>query len=164
MPISISRKITQEGSFVSPKRIDAMHKDATYIDVIEAIFCSYHKRRAIPYITNVYVIYSSSGYCKIGITKDLGRRLKSINRGALTPFDNQYIFVIPCSHEVAQKTEKKLHEKFAHKRISGEWFNLDPLDLSFIARLQQFVGDHWLIKVQEDNGSVPYPDIEEALA
>lgn len=137
-----------------------MEHDKTGIDILSAL-SGYEHRSEIPFVTNLYVIYSSSGYYKIGITKKPKERIKRINRGALTPFHNQYIFLIPYSHEVAKLAEIKLHKKFNHKRINGEWFKLDPIDLAFIAKLQAYNGSYWLEKVQEDNGATSSQDSME---
>jgi len=105
-----------------------------------------------PGVTYVYVIYSTSGYFKIGISRDPDRRLKNIDRGTLTPFENKFLCLIPFPDEKAKEMEAHLHKKYADKRVNGEWFQLDPFDIAFLAALETSLGDHWLREVARERG------------
>ncbi len=77
----------------------------------------------------IYVIKSDYGY-KIGKTKSLKNRSQLFSvklpfefEIAFTFFTQDYSFL-----------ENFLHQMFKHKRINGEWFDLDAGDLSYIKK------------------------------
>lgn len=78
----------------------------------------------------VYVISSTSGHYKIGVTNSVGRRLKELTR-TQGPYKYSLFREVPLfsSRAHADFTERRLHHKFAHKRVNGEWFSLDANDL-----------------------------------
>lgn len=75
----------------------------------------------------VYLLSCGSFY-KIGVTNDLGRRIKQLDE---RPYK---INVIKVSKplENAFNVEKRLHKIFKSKIIKGEWFNLNKNDVTFI--------------------------------
>jgi transposase-like protein len=79
--------------------------------------------------TLVYLIQESwKGYCKIGITKNLVARIAAISSSC--PQDIELLGYFESEH--AYVHERKLHERFAHKHIKGEWFDLDEDDIHLI--------------------------------
>ena len=78
----------------------------------------------------VYVIKdaSASGYYKIGRTNNPASRLYRF--GVMLPFEVHIIAIINCEDEIL--LEASLHRQFTNKRINGEWFNLDGIDISWI--------------------------------
>lgn len=87
------------------------------------------KRVRQPIIGYVYVIKGDEQY-KIGCTKNVKQRLRPM--GAMAPFPLQALVLISTGDMEALEAE--LHEKFAAKRIRGEWFNLDESDVDYIRR------------------------------
>lgn len=69
----------------------------------------------------VYLIRASSGGpCKIGVTRNLRNRLAGLRNASF--HDLEVIRTVEGSFE----TENWFHDRFAHKRISREWFEFDP--------------------------------------
>lgn len=116
-----------------------------------------------PGITYVYVIYSTSGYFKIGISRDPDKRLKNIDRGTLTPFENKFLCLIPFPDEKAKTMEAYLHNKYAAKRVNGEWFRLDPFDIAFLVALETRLDDYWLIEVAKGRSGAIADMLEEEV-
>lgn len=75
----------------------------------------------------VYVLKSAYGY-KVGRTRNVPARMRAF--GVHLPF----IYTIPlCSWFVdCHAAERRYHERFAGKRINGEWFDLDDNDIQLI--------------------------------
>lgn len=79
--------------------------------------------------TFVYVIESTSGHFKIGISDNPARRIKQLNK-TKGPFDLNLIYWCAYdSRETAAKREQALHGEFEHARVNGEWFKLSAKDL-----------------------------------
>lgn len=70
-------------------------------------------------------ITSNKGAYKIGYTNNLASRYTTTQK----PPAVQLVHAFTCS---GQGTEKKLHQLFANKRISGEWFELAGNDLEWL--------------------------------
>ena len=68
---------------------------------------------------------------KIGVTKDLNKRLNQIS--PKMPFE------LKIEHKIESDNiyslEEKLHNKFEDKQIKGEWFKLNENDVSYIKSL-----------------------------
>ena len=79
----------------------------------------------------IYVIYLDSveRYYKIGMAKAFNHRFSA--HQCSSPFQ----VCVACCFFVPnmRTTEKYLHNKFANKRVRGEWFSLDNDDLREIA-------------------------------
>lgn len=68
---------------------------------------------------------------KIGRTNNPDNRLRTFN--VKLPFPVEYVCVIKTTDMYA--TERRLHGKFAAKRINGEWFELDAAEVGYIKAL-----------------------------
>lgn len=79
----------------------------------------------------VYLVQSPTSAYKIGRTKDYKSRARTF--GVQLPFEVEFICVIQTGN--MRKLEKELHQRFAEKRVSGEWFNLLPEDVEYIRGL-----------------------------
>jgi hypothetical protein len=73
----------------------------------------------------VYFIGHSSAV-KIGVTIDVERRLRMLQIGSAEPL--RLLATMAGVH----RDERRLHRRFAHLRLTGEWFRADPELLSFI--------------------------------
>ncbi len=75
----------------------------------------------------VYVLRSAYGY-KVGRTRNLPSRMRTF--GVKLPF----LYTIPlCAwFDDCVAAERHYHDLFSHKRINGEWFDLDESDLARI--------------------------------
>lgn len=69
-------------------------------EIIEKIICTY------------FFLDESRGIVKIGKSTNPRERIKGINCGAK----------LEIIHEIPQDIEKKLHRKFKHINVHGEWF------------------------------------------
>lgn len=80
----------------------------------------------------VYLLQQVGGtHYKIGYSKNPESRNKTF--GIQLPFDVEFICLIKTDDMIALELE--LHEKFASKRGSGEWFALNPEDVEYIKGL-----------------------------
>ena len=79
----------------------------------------------------VYLLSSTPGCYKIGRTKNPKDRLATFS--VKLPFPVRYVCVIKT--EDMRELEKKLHARFLHRRIDGEWFALGPEDVTYIKSL-----------------------------
>jgi hypothetical protein len=95
------------------------------------------KPRYVPPVTtkpqlDMYVyLFQYAGYFKIGITKDVAMRQRKIQ--AYIPEELIIVHSTPC--ENARAVELSLHERYAHRRVRGEWFKLDFCEVQEIVTL-----------------------------
>lgn len=73
----------------------------------------------------VYCLHDQLGHYKLGITKQLDNRIKQL--ATQPPFEITLEFAFKVLF--ARRYEGYLHNKFKHKRLRGEWFNLSADDL-----------------------------------
>jgi hypothetical protein len=85
----------------------------------------------------LYLIKAPNDLVKIGIAKDVKKRFSSINTAS--PVNLKLLWSCQCKD--AREIEKHLHDKFAIKRIKGEWFNLNGHDISWIKENVSFEYD-----------------------
>jgi hypothetical protein len=99
-----------------------------------------------------FIMNESTGYVKIGFTYDLEERLRKIRLGTPEP--------LTVIHKVETRfyaeLEKMLHERFANKRLRGEWFALNEDDLNYVFSLRS--EEVWA-KLR-----LYYPEIRKAVA
>lgn len=81
---------------------------------------------------NKVYLLECQGLYKIGMTtRDTAQRIADLSVG--NPFD------ITCVAEIyragCSSLETQLHNKFASKRVRGEWFKLDEYDVAYISNL-----------------------------
>ena len=69
---------------------------------------------------------------KIGMSRDANKRIK----GLRLPFKVTMLHSFP-SDDVAQ-VEQYLHEKFADKRLHGEWFALTQEDVNWLCSIERY--------------------------
>jgi hypothetical protein len=74
----------------------------------------------------VYLIKMDSHY-KIGISKNPKRRLK-----AFSTMPQQLEVILTAKVNDYARIEEELHEKYKEKRVRGEWFELDDLEVKEI--------------------------------
>lgn len=87
----------------------------------------------------IYVLENNLGHYKIGLTKNLERRLAQF-RTAL-PFKFSTLTKIQVDPDKAQYYETWLHRYFADKRINGEWFILDYWSLKLLVEYMDTEAD-----------------------
>lgn len=75
----------------------------------------------------VYLFRAQNGLYKIGISSDPAKRLASL---AIGPVAIELVLSHPF--ENAKTVERDLHNHFSDKRIRGEWFALQPADVTYI--------------------------------
>lgn len=82
----------------------------------------------------VYVYFISDGeYVKIGVAKDLSKRLISLQTANARKLE--LLFAIPTNGEKsAFELERILHNQYSHYVVNGEWFNI----------LHHIVIDEWI--------------------
>lgn len=81
--------------------------------------------------TKASVVYfvELNGHIKIGTTTNMKQRLATLNTGGPTPV--RLLATIEGNREM----EQRLHKRFAHLRVNGEWFEHRDELASFIARV-----------------------------
>lgn len=85
--------------------------------------------------TFVYVFKAEgTNYYKIGWSKIPATRLEAIQ-----PHMPHKLILI-YEHQAEKEHEVNLHSLFRHKRIRGEWFNLDDSDIYYIDRYFKNIG------------------------
>ena len=90
----------------------------------------------------VYVLQDCTltGWYKIGYTGNLTERIRTISRTKLpVPLHLGLVAVIPS--DTPGSLERRLHQRFADKRVRGEWFALSPADIDWL--LQQTPESLW---------------------
>ncbi len=80
----------------------------------------------------VYLMRSENGYYKIGTTKDVAARLRSINHGIPIDIELVHSFYYP----ICRLAESFLHDKYEDKRFRWEWFALGPKDVEWIKSIK----------------------------
>lgn len=68
--------------------------------------------------------------CKIGLSRNPKKRLKELR----FEVKKDLILLSACWVESMKDAEQELLNRFQHKKIAGEWFNLDSLDIDFIIK------------------------------
>lgn len=71
---------------------------------------------------SIYIMKSDGGEIKIGISKNVKKRKKSIENSGMIRIINVYK-TIPCSNPY--EIERLMHKHFENFRICGEWFSCD---------------------------------------
>lgn len=89
----------------------------------------------------VYVVQADTAY-KIGCTGNLPHRLKLL---AVTSRFPLHLRCLIPSNDI-EGTERELHQRFAEKRVRGEWFALLPDDLARI-RQEYPTAEHVLLHI-----------------
>lgn len=88
------------------------------------------KPKRAPQPGHIYILQSAHG-CKIGKTTNLTARLRALN--VQLPFPATMLHTIATGDTT--KAEAQLHQRFAHCRLNGEWFNLSPDDITWLCSL-----------------------------
>ena len=79
-----------------------------------------------------FILNSESNAIKIGRARDIEKRLRSLQTAS--PVELELLRTIQVESESqAQVLERKLHVRFEHLRLKGEWFKAEPELLSYIA-------------------------------
>jgi len=78
----------------------------------------------------IYFIESENGFIKIGISRDVEKRFKSLQGACPVKLSLLKFFI------GNRELEQLIHEKFRHLRIRGEWFRKDPELDHFIKNLE----------------------------
>lgn len=78
----------------------------------------------------VYILQSDRGLYKIGRTVDPASRAKTF--GIQLPFEVEFVLLIKSDDYSG--LEARLHERFAKKRVNGEWFKLSGKDIEELKR------------------------------
>lgn len=100
-----------------------------YEDLLRVEIQAFHQERQdSPKRGFVYLLQSSTGYYKIGRTKDPTDRIKTFN--VKLPFEVDFTCLLKTPDMYA--LEQELHQQYADKRVNGEWFDLDPTDVERI--------------------------------
>lgn len=101
-----------------------------HADFYRLFFNNNYKNQEVENSNYVYLMVNSdSGYIKIGNSKYPRYRERTLH--------SQEPKISIIAKWCCDKTvEKQLHEKFKHKRVRGEWFNLQLVDLK---QIQEFM-------------------------
>lgn len=66
-----------------------------------------------------------AGPVKVGVTRNVGSRLGSLQTGCPFPLKVVHIFPVP-DRDIALGAERAFHTVLKKHRMSGEWFDLSP--------------------------------------
>lgn len=83
---------------------------------------------------HVYLIRAENGFVKIGRAANVQRRFNAINTASPLHLE----LIASVGDLFTNHLEAHLHEKYAAKRVKGEWFNLSGQDVEDIIRLYGF--------------------------
>lgn len=75
----------------------------------------------------VYLMGIETGLYKVGLSSNAEGRRAGLSTGL--PYKIELIHKVKCRN--CYRVEQFFHEKFAAKRVRGEWFNLDPDDIEY---------------------------------
>lgn len=93
---------------------------------------------------SVYIIESTSGHYKIGISRNPKNRLKQLKM-TQGPYKYSLAFFWWCgSREEARFIESDLHRIHGKRRVNGEWFELTANDLIGIGQCFELIRDRYL--------------------
>ena len=70
-------------------------------------------------------------YYKIGISSSLEQRIDYLQIG--NPYEIDLLMAVKIGNSL--ESEKLLHERFSHRRVRGEWFELDTKELEEVKDL-----------------------------
>lgn len=94
-------------------------------DDIERVYNQARTTYRQQHVGHVYILGSSLGFYKIGLTTNLQQRFS--NFGVKLPFD---VWLEDCHiYYDCRYAEAYWHIYFGHLRVNGEWFKLDQRDL-----------------------------------
>ena len=74
----------------------------------------------------VYFISDCSNHIKIGVADDIRKRLLALQTGNAEELNLVFAFKVDTKN-AALRLEKELHSLFKQHRVSGEWFEADPI-------------------------------------
>ena len=114
-------------SFAKKHKEDIIRHNAINRKELEN-YCTELKREHKPKKSGHIYIMECDGKYKIGNSKNVERRKKQLDH---RPFPVQIVYKSPELKNVIDY-ERELHEVFENKKISGEWFNLDTMDIEII--------------------------------
>ena len=78
---------------------------------------------------HIYLL-KANGLHKIGRSKDVDRRMGQIQ--PKLPYASELVLSAKVADAAA--AERMLHERFADRRVRGEWFSLNDIDLNWVKR------------------------------
>lgn len=118
-------------------------------------FVNYLKRKEERNEGLVYVIGNKSGgFCKIGFTRNVHKRIVEIQIGCPLPLE------IFCVVYGTMKTEQLLHKKYKDYRLNGEWFKYEGLLKENIEKTESVIQDTMLL-TKRKNTKCAKSNIEE---
>jgi hypothetical protein len=87
-------------------------------------------------VSNYLYLVQCNECFKIGVAGNVEARLVALQTG------NPYQLVVRSCYEYenASTVEQSLHQKYASKRVSGEWFQLDSADLTQFDQICELLG------------------------
>ncbi len=109
-----------------------MSMNVTKSPTIRPIKGQHSPRSMTPDLCNKGYVYFIGAYgkVKIGRTKRLNRRIAELQTGCPTKMELLY----SIKTDQPSQLEASLHKLFASKRSIGEWFDIQPDDVQYVAR------------------------------
>ncbi len=102
----------------------------------------------------VYVIKDIHGVCKVGMSQNVAKRMKSLQTGH--PIGFRLVRTFPFESKAhARYIERSIHLMYANHKLRGEWFNKRMLPL-FLAQLDKCGSIELLIQKHEVPGMVSH--------
>lgn len=99
----------------------------------------------------VYFIASGRDIIKVGMAKDVGKRVRALQTGG--PFEMKVIHKIEVAAERVAALEKLIHKRLKRYRIRGEWFRVEPaLAIRTAERAASQFAKDWTIAAADEDG------------
>lgn len=102
----------------------------------------------------VYLIASGRDIIKVGMAKDVGKRVRALQTGG--PFEMQIIHKIEVAADHVAALEKLIHKRLKRYRLRGEWFRLERATAIRISEraASQFAKDRTIAAADDDGQTV----------
>jgi hypothetical protein len=127
----IARSTKRKELFIKERKVEQERKIRQYTEaLLEPSRCQGH----------VYLLVCSNGLYKIGKSKNVYKRIDSLNREI--PIEIKYVHSILS--DIYSQAEKYLHNKFSNEWKGREWFCLSQEQVDWICSLGDFEIDKFI--------------------
>lgn len=94
----------------------------------------------------LYIIGPDEGFQKIGFSKNVQKRLKTLQTG--NPLSLKIHHTEPVPENRIRLLEKKIHQELKHHRLEGEWFDISPDDAKWMLKFSiiRWIDDYTLFR------------------
>lgn len=116
----IGRRLLETARGTSQEEIEEYNKKVN--DRLYEAYGGDHKKEKKPRAHAYVYMFECGGRYKVGVSRDISRRISELDR---RPFPVAVIAVSKATPN-AYEIEQYIHDKLAHLRINGEWYEISP--------------------------------------